>query len=343
MARTEKRFDEAVSYFQAAIQDVTEEGPKLTAMNNLVRTYQENQKMEEGITQLREMLIFASQTDYKLRIGVQLVNVLLSQGKKDEAWSILMGIYNPKLPSGEMEGYYAAIIQAASPAKKIQQAFQFFDSIVASATNDESRSQASFYNGLLAGSTEPYIATGVTVLKRTYELFPKTTYGRWSPVEAAKLILSATSQFPNATEEAKVLFDQAVKAYDDIINDMTIEWFEPQRASWAWSQVGTVYEMRSQYLESIDDLKSASRTIGEIAKRFKALPQEVEMARRWQERVAYKLQIAETSPEFFWQQIRLARLGQLPMPEEEGAQPAGEVTSATPPQEAVPPPGDKSP
>ena len=330
MARIDKRYDESETYYRAAIDDVTEEGPKLTAMNSLVRTFQEAGKIDASVETLGQMLAIAKNAEFKMRIGIQLVNVLISQNKKDEAWKVLTSLYNPKDPEDAKESFFLSLIQAVPATGKFAETFQYLDGIVASATDDESRARASFFNGLLASATEPYVATGVTVLKRIHDLFPKTAYGRWAQVEAAKVILSATSHFPDATSEARSLFDAALKNYDDIINDVTIEWFEPLKAVWAWSQIGTIYEIRSQYLESLDDLLSASRTIAEIPKRFKSLPQEVEMAKRWQERVAAKIHIAESSPEHFWEQIRLMRAGIIPGATEEAAAAAeGQVPPAT--------------
>ena len=313
MASTEKKFDEAEAYFKAAIEDSTEDSPKLTAMNNLVRTYTESSKPDLAIQTLRDMISFAKNPEHKIRIGATLVNILLEQKKQDEAWSSFIAIYDPKFTADEKETYFSALIQAAPPAGKYHDAFQFFDSVVQSVTDDDSRAQASFYNGLLASATAPYAVSGVTVLKRIHEMLPKTMHGRLALVEAARAVMAATGQFPDATKEAGILFDQAIKGYDDLINDMTIEWFEPQKAAWAWDQVGTIYEMKAQYMESIDDLRAASRTIAEIPKRFKALPQQVEQSRRWYERVAYKIHLAETSPEYYWQQVRLARAGKLPL------------------------------
>lgn len=329
MARIEKKYDESETWYRAAIEDVTEEGPKLTAMNSLVRTYQEAGKIDASIETLRQMLALAENSEFRMRIGIQLVNVLISQNKKDDAWQVLTSLYNPKDPEDTKESFFLSLIQAVPAMGKFQETFHYLDGLVASATDDESRARASFFNGLLASATEPYVATGVTVLKRIHDLFPKTSYGRWSQVEAAKVILSATSHFPDATREARALFDAALKNYDDLINDVTIEWFEPYKAVWAWSQLGTMYEIRSQYLESMEDLQSASRTIAEIPKRFKALPQEVEMARRWQERVAAKIHIAETSPEHFWEQIRLIRAGIIPGATEEAVAAEGQVQPAT--------------
>ncbi len=336
MALSEKRYDEAETCYKAAIADSTEDGPTLTAMNTLTRAYTEAGKTDQALQGLREMLAFAKEPEHKVRIAVTLVNVLLDQGKGDEAWSALMGIYDPKFPSDNKEAFFSAVIQAAPPAKKYNEAFQFFDSVVRSVTDDESRAQASFFNGMLASSTAPFSASGITILKRTHDLLPKTNHGRWALVEAARAIMAATTQFPDATKEAGDLFNQAIKGYDDIINDMTVEWFEPQKAAWAWDQVGTIYEMRSQYMESLDDLKSASKTIAEIPKRFKALPEQSEQAKQWLERVAYKIHIAETSPEFFWHQIRLARTGKLPIQGQEEAQAAAAVAPATGAQSATP-------
>ncbi len=355
MAISEKRIVEAEAYFKAAIEDSTDEGAVLTAMNNLVRTYTEGSKVEQALQTLRDMLALAKNPEHKVRIAVTLVNLLLEQGKRDEAWESLIGIYDPKFTIDEKEGFFTTILQTAPPAKKYHEAFQFFDSVVQSVTDDESRAQASFYNGLLASSTAPYAVSGVTILKRTQELLPKTIHGRLALVDAARAVLSATAQFPDATREAGALFDQAIKGYDDLINDVTIEWFEPQKAAWAWNQVGTIYEMKAQYTENIDDLKSASKTIAEIPKRFKALPQQAEQARRWLDRVVYKIHLAETSPEFYWQQVRLARAGKLPLDatgEEQGAGAAmiSAVTGTAPvapqqpsePNQSAPPPAESS-
>ncbi len=355
MAVSEKRLDEAEGYFKAAIEDTTEEGPILTAMNNLVRTYTEGGKPEPALQTLRDMLALAKNPEHKVRIGVTLVNLLLEQKKRDEAWTSFVEIYDPKFTMDEKETFFSALIQTVPPAGKYHEAFQFFDSVVQSVTDDESRAQASFYNGLLASATAPYAVSGVTVLKRIHEMLPKTMHGRLALVEAARAVMAATGQFPDATKEAETLFDQAIKGYDDLINDMTIEWFEPQKAAWAWDQVGTIYEMKAQYMESIDDLKAASRTIAEIPKRFKALPQQVEQARRWYERVAYKIHLAESSPEFYWQQVRLARAGKPPLDatEENQAPVPAAVSSATgtlpiapqqpqPPAQPAPPPAQSS-
>lgn len=337
MAAIEKKIDEAEGYYRAAIDDSTEDGAKLTAMNNLVRAYSEAEKNDQALQTLRDMLALAKDPEHKIRIGIQLTNNLLSQKKNDEAWTTLIGIYDPKFPSDNKEAFFSALIDATPATRKYPEAFQFFDSVIASATEDEARAQASFFNGLLASATAPYAVTGVATLKKTHEMLPKTIHGRWALVEAAQAVLAATAQFPNATPEAILLFDQAIKGYDDLINDMTIEWFEPLKAAWAWDQVGTIYEIKAQYSESLDDLKSASRTIAEIPKRFKALPQQVVRAQQWLERVAYKIHIAETSPEFFWQQTRLARAGKLPLPDDQAQQAAdGAVVPATGEQPAQP-------
>ncbi|MBW7940756.1 MAG: tetratricopeptide repeat protein, partial [Candidatus Omnitrophica bacterium] len=98
MARIDKRYDESETYYRAAIDDVTEEGPKLTAMNSLVRTFQEAGKIDASVETLGQMLAIAKNAEFKMRIGIQLVNVLISQNKKDEAWKVLTSLYNPKDP-----------------------------------------------------------------------------------------------------------------------------------------------------------------------------------------------------------------------------------------------------
>jgi tetratricopeptide (TPR) repeat protein len=319
MARGNKQHDQAATYYQAAIEDTTDDGHKLTAMNNLSQSYLEAGQIDKGIETMRTMLALAKKPDHRMRVGIQLTNVLASEGRREEAWANMLSLYNPKDSVDVKEAYFSSLLQAAHASKQYQSAFHFFDSIVASATVEEDKAQASYFNGMLAAGTETYRATGTMVLKKTHEFFPKSVYGRRSPLDAARIILSATKVFPDATPEAKALFDTAIKSYDDIINDLTTEWFEPAKSAWAWTQVATAYEMRGYFLESVDDLKSASKTVAQIPQRFKSLPKETERAKQWLAAIANNIRIAEASPTEFWPKVRLRRQGK-PLPGEQAAE-----------------------
>jgi tetratricopeptide (TPR) repeat protein len=342
MAQEDKRFDEAETYYKAAIEDSTEDGYRLTAMNNLAHNYQTAGQMEKSLETLKTMLASATNPNHKLKIGNELIDQFIKQKKNDEAWAVLMDLYDPKLPADAREGFFSSVNQVAGATDKYQAGFQFFDAVLASATSDESKAQASYFNGLLAAATEPYVATGVAVLKKIHDFFPKTSYGRWAQVDAARVILSATDKIPNAKEQAKGLLDAALGNYDDIINNVTTEWFEPRKAARAWSQLGKMREIRGMYLEDVAELKEASKTVAQIPAKFKSLPQETEMARRWLQVLAAKVHVAETSPEDFWRQVHLARAGKLPQQAAPAEVPAATEVKSTTGEKAAPPEAAKS-
>lgn len=330
MALMDKKFEEAEGYYRASIASVTQVELILQSMNSLGMAYQQNGQSDKALETFQEMLGKAEVVEHRMQVGTQILNLLIATGKKDEAWVMLQDLYSPEFNDEQREKYFHMILQAAPATRKYESAFQFFNTVVASATNEEIQAQASYFNGLLASSTAPYMATGVTVLKRVHEFFPKTFYGRWSEVDAAQVVLSATDQFPNATEEAKALLTSALDNYDDIINDMTVEWFEPRKAVWGYNQVSQIYEMRGMLFESLDDLKSASTTLAQIPAKFKSLPDISERARQRLELLSARIQIAEASGEAFWEKVRDYRSGVPVEATGEASAPAPEdVASAT--------------
>ncbi|MCG3196632.1 MAG: tetratricopeptide repeat protein [Candidatus Omnitrophica bacterium] len=329
MAVNDKRYEDAVKYFTDAVDDSTGEADRLTVLNGLSKAYDAAGEKAKSHETLNRMMEVAKEPRHRLRVGAELFNKLIMDGSKEEAWRAIASVYDPKLTLEERENYFKALLQAAPAAGKYDQAFQLFNAVVESSTEDEAKSQASFFNGLLAASTETHLATGVAVLKRIHEIFPKTTYGRWSPVEAAMKVMSATDVFPNATSEVAAILESSLHNYDDIINDLTTEWFEPRKAAWGWFQVGTIHELRSNLLLNRDALEEASKTATIIREKFKNLPEEMQSAQKWQQNLAAKLHVSETSPEFYWRQIRMMRAGIQPKPPEAaGAEVAGATTAS---------------
>jgi tetratricopeptide (TPR) repeat protein len=315
-ARVKENWEEAVKYFNAAIEDTTGTPQKLRAMSNLDQTYVSSQNPEKALETYDAMQEMSPNIAEKIQIGQIKTNYLYSLDRDDEAWTAISEVYEPTLPYNLMDQYYLSVMQAALSTGQMDKGLEFFSSKVDDSTDDEYKALALYFEGRLASSTEVTRATGVTKLKEVAEKFPQTVMGRWAPADAAVFVMTASNEFANPVGEASALFAMALSNYDDIINDMTTEWWYPQKAANAWRQVARIHEIRGLHLEEPAELVAASNTHAIVVEKFKdALPRVAESSYQNVQRLAAMVHVADTSPEVFWNQARRVVRGLAPVEE----------------------------
>jgi hypothetical protein len=293
----------------------------------------EAENPDRAIETYKEMLDLAETPVQRLQTAQILTNLYFGVDRPDEAWASIVDVYDARYTYPIMNQYFTSVMETARSLRKFEDGFNFFDSVVEGTTDEEKASLSLYYKGHLACSTTPYRATGVAILKEINERFPKTAMGRWAPSDAAVVIVKASDEFANPIAEASALFELTLHNYDDIIDDMTTEWYYPETAVGAWRQVAKTYELRGIFLESVDDLKAASQTHAEVVNRFKDyLPRVAENSQGYVNGLTEWVAIAEASPEEFWSQARMFRMGR-PLMEE--ATPEADLD--TPDGEGLPP------
>jgi TolA-binding protein len=310
MARLDEEWDQAEEFFNAAIKDTTDTNKSLKAMHTLAQTFMEAENPDRAIETYKEMLGLAETPVQRLQTAQILTNLHFSVGNPDEAWVSIVDVYDASYSYPILNQYFTSVMETARSLKKYDEGFKFFDSTIDGTTDEEKSSLSLYFKGHLACSTAVYRATGVATLKEVHERFPKTALGRWAPSDAAVVIVKSSDEFANPITEASALFELTLHNYDDIINDMTTEWYYPEKAVSAWRQVAKAHELRGVFLESVDDLKAASQTHAEVVSRFKDyLPRVAENSRAYVNGLTEWVAVAEASPEEFWDQARMFRMG----------------------------------
>lgn len=316
MARLDEEWEKAQEFFSAAIEDTTDTSKALTAMHNLAQTFMEAEDPDRAIGTYKEMLDLAETPTQRLQTAQILTNLFYSENRVDDAWTSIVDVYDASYTYPIMNQYFTSVMESARSLRKYEEGFDFFDSLVEATTDEDKASLALYYKGHLACATTPYRATGVATLIEVNERFPETAMGRWAPSDAAVVIVKSSDEFANPIAEASALFEITLHNYDDIINDMTTEWYYPEKSVSAWRQVAKAHELRGIFLESVDDLKAASRTHAEVVSRFKDyLPRVAENSRGYVNGLTEWVAVAEASPEEFWTQARLFRMGRPILPE----------------------------
>lgn len=326
IAKEEGRWDDAVKHYNDVIASATSTELLAETYNNLAESYIRGGKVKQGIETLESMVQKAKDPASQLRSAQTLANYFISQGTPESAWTAMTSIKDSTLlTENAQDPYFLSVRQTAEATRKFEEGFEFFKERVQGATDENKLSRALYNEAMLASATSIYRATAVQLFEKIAADFPKSRYGRWAEVDAAKTILMATEEFENPKERAFEYLGKALDNYDDIINDATLEWFEPHRTANARFQVATIWELRGQWLENVDDLRAASAEYSELARRFETEPQISQQALQHLNRLAYMVEIAEASPEEFWGQVRMIRAGIDP-----NAKAAeGEVPSAT--------------
>lgn len=322
MARIEEDWVSAENYFRAAIEDTTDTERQMRARANLAESFLQSGSSEKAVETYKEILSLQIKPVERLQTAQILTNLYYREGREDEAWANVLSVDDASYTFDVRRAYYTTVMQTAAATGKYEDAFRFFDSEVASTTDEERAALALYFKGHLASGTDVYLATGIATLKQVHDRFPKSEMGRYVEADAAMVVLGASEQVANATEEASRLFTQALDNYEDIIHDMTTEWYYPQKAAHGWRQVAKIYELRGLNLKSLDDLRSASATHHTIVDKFKDyLPEVARDSFGHVQRLSHMVGIAESSPEEFWEDFRRARAG-LPSLREEAAQAA---------------------
>ncbi len=309
MAREDGRIQDAVKHYSNIIESSTDTGLVMQTRTNLADAYVRSGSSAEAVGSMREMVDASGDPRSKLQAIQYLANYLISQGSKEVAWEAMLSIKDATEIVPAMDYYFLSVRQTGIATNHFDEASQYFDSVVEAATDDESKSRALYNKALIASSTTVSRATGIELLKAVAADYPKTRWGRWSEVDAAKTIMTASEEFENPIATVGDLLLGAMDNYDDIIEDSTIEWFEPARSADARFQLAVIQVMRGQWLESVEDLKSASATYAEILNRFETMPQIAQQASQYLNEMTAMVEIAEASGEEFWEQLRMIRRG----------------------------------
>ena len=328
MARFDQDWETAENQFRGAIASTTETSRILRAMENLAQTFLDGQDREKAIETYHEMTEFCETPAQRLRAAQVLTNLYFSADKPEEAWASIVDIKNATGIEEMLPEYYTSVMETAASLDKFDEGLRFLDSQVSSTTDEDKAALALYFKAHLASVTAPFRATAVATLKELHDRLPKTGPGRWAGADAAVIIMRASDEFANAVQEASALFGSTLKSYDDIIDNVTIEWFEPQKAAMAWLQLAKAHEYRGIFLENVADLKAASADHAEIVKRFKDyLPSVAEQSRAYIQGLSQEITEAEADPEKFWTEARRFRMGRTLVEE---ASPEASILSATP-------------
>lgn len=337
MARIEEDWETAESQFRAAIADSTDTQRQMRARGNLAEGYLQSGSTERAVETYQEILSLQDRPVERLQTAQILTNLYFREGRHDDAWANVMAVDNASYTLVDRQAYYTTVMQTAVATGKYEDAFDYFESKVGSTTNEELSSLALYYKGLLASGTDVYLATGLATLKDVRARFPDTEMGRYVEADAAMIVISASDQFSDAIEQASELFTNALDNYDDIINDMTTEWYYPMKSAYAWKQIAKIQELRGLNMKSLADLRDASATHHTIVDKFKDyLPEVARESFHHVQRLSHMVNVAEASPEEFWEDFRRARAG-LPSLAQEAAQAEMEAATETETAEAVEP------
>lgn len=309
MAKQEGRMPDAERHYGVIIEGSTNTGLVMQTRTNLADAYVLASSTEKAIEMMEEMVSFSNDPRSKLQSVQYLANYLISQGSMEEAWQAMLSVKDATEMETAKDYYFLSVRQTGIATKRLDEAHRFFDGIIEAVTDDESKSRAFYNKALIAAATTQTRATGVEMLKTIAKDYPRTQWGRWSEVDAAKTIMTASEEFEQPIETVGDLLLEAMDNYNDIIEDTTIEWFEPARSADARFQVAVIQVMRGQWLESVEDLKSASATYADILQRFETMPQIAQQAGQYLNEMTAMVQIAEASGEEFWEQLRMIRRG----------------------------------
>ncbi len=338
MAKEEGRLLDAETHYGIVIADSTDTGLVMKTRTNLADAYIRAGSSEKAVQAMKEMVTHASDPRSKLQSVQYLANFLISQGSPEAAWESMISIKDATEVQIARDAYYLSVRQTGIATRQLENASRFFDEAIASSTDDEDKSRALYNKALVAAATTISRATGIQLLEELSRTYPKTRWGRWAEVDAAKTIMTASNEFENPKDRVGELLKNAMDNYDDIIADTTIEWFEPERSADAHFQVAVIQVMRGQWMENVDDLKSASATFAGILTRFESMPRITEQARMYLGEMAAMVNLANASGEEFWQQLRLMRQGIDPFAKSasaEAAIPAATEGLATVPDSAT--------
>ncbi|MCA9410811.1 MAG: tetratricopeptide repeat protein [Candidatus Omnitrophica bacterium] len=309
MAKQEERYDDAESRYRSVIAECTNPRLLMDTRQNLADLYVVTEQLPKAVDALKEMVDASPDFPNKLRTTQTLANFLIAKGSPEQAWTAMLSIPEATGFERAKDAYYLSIRQTGIATKKYDKASQYFDDLLKSATDDDGKALALYNKALIATATTISRATGVQMLEDLAKEYPKTRWGRWAEVDAAKTIITASDEFDNPMDLAGQLLRDAEDNYDDIIADTTVEWFEPAKSANARFQKGVIQVMRGQLLEDIDDLKSASQTYAEIIDRFQTMPQIAQQANAYLQQMAAMVDMAEASGEEFWEQLRMIRAG----------------------------------
>lgn len=338
MARIEEDWETAETQFRAAIEDSTDTQRQMRARGNLAESFLQSGSTERAVETYREILSLQEKPIERLQTAQVLTNLYFREGRNEEAWANVMAVDDASYTLSDLRFYYTTVMQTAAATGKFEEAFDYFDSAVDSTTNEDSSSLALYYKGLLASGTDVYLATGLATFKEVRDRFPDTEMGRYVEADAAMIVLSSSDQVSGAVEKASELFTNALDNYDDIINDMTTEWYYPQKSAYAWKQIARIQELRGLNMQNIADLRAASATHHTIVDKFKDyLPDVARDSFNHVQRLTHMVNVAESSPEEFWEDFRRVRAGLPSLAEEAAARAELEAATESETVEAVEP------